>query len=233
MGGSLICWWTQASLCATCALPTHSTGGRKGAVEALADRAGRQLRQPIAPHLNESGRGELLDCPQAFFTSGSVFCQMARLHRARLSPCPRRWRTSIPRRCGRDARRARSALCALLMDQIKVVQRRLLVGLQLEQDRRNSEFVGPRNGVVTTIGDFAITIAVELVFAELVKADIGASALLGIEVGLILATASMKVTSRPNASAARLTSSRGVPFGISFSARDTVSAGASGGGTSE
>ena len=125
------------------------------------------------------------------------------------------------------------AFPALLMDQVKIVQVRLPVRDPLEQDAFGNDLVGGRNGIVAGTANLPGAEFAELIFAELEQADVRSGALVGVETGLDLATAFMKLKSRPNASEARLISSTGVPIGMSLSERRTISAGFSAGGSSD
>src|SRR5580698_4699696 len=85
---------------------------------------------------------------QIFLISGSVFCQMARLHHF----SPRCWPSSVAHM---DCQATRSgwltcscALNALLMDQIQIAQGRMLVGAQFEQLGLDDDLVGGGDGVV-------------------------------------------------------------------------------------
>ncbi len=127
----------------------------------------------------------------------------------------------------------RRALPALLMNQIKVQQRRFDVGVDFEQRRLGGELISRGNGVVARTGDIARSVPVKLIMAELEKTDIRSGALGRIEIGFILATAFMKVKSRPKASDASLISSTGVPTGMSCRDSSTTSAGFLSGGVSE
>jgi hypothetical protein len=64
------------------------------------------------------------------------------------------------------------ALRPLLMDQVKVTESCLLMGVQLEKYSRSVEFIGSRYGVIAGIKNVAGPILRELVFAQLKKTDI-------------------------------------------------------------
>src|SRR5262249_6614273 len=79
-----------------------------------------------------------------------------------------------------------SAFPALLVDQVKIAQGRLLVRHPLEQNAFGNDLVGRRNGIVAGIENLAGAEFVDLLFARLEEADIRAGALLGVETGLDL-----------------------------------------------
>ena len=103
----------------------------------------------------------------------------------------------------------------------------------LEQNAFGNDLVGRRNGIVAGITNLPRAEFVELVFAQLEQANIRSGALLGVEPDSILATAFMKLKSRPKASEARLISSTGVPTGVPLSDLKTIAAGFSAGGSSD
>jgi len=72
------------------------------------------------------------------------------------------------------------------------------------------DLVGGRNGIVAGTTNLPGAEFAELVFAQLEQGRYTIGALLGIEIRLDLATAFMKLKSRPKASEARLFSSTGV-----------------------
>src|SRR5258705_4379238 len=76
------------------------------------------------------------------------------------------------------------AFPALLMDQIKISQGRLLLRHPLEQNAFGNDLVGCRNGIVAGIKNLPGAEFVELVFAQLEQADIRPGVLLGVETGL-------------------------------------------------
>src|SRR5262245_56897454 len=76
------------------------------------------------------------------------------------------------------------AFPALLMDQVKIAQGRLLVRHPLEQSAFGNDLVGRRNGIVAGIKNLPGAELLELVFAPLEQADIRPGALLGVETGL-------------------------------------------------
>src|SRR5258706_13661653 len=120
------------------------------------------------------------------------------------------------------------------MDQVKITQGRLLLRHPLEQNAFGNDLVGCRNGIVAGIKNLPGAEFVELVFAQLEQADIyDPVRCLGSKPDSILATAFMKLKSRPKASEARLSSSTGVPTGVSLSDLKTISAGFSAGGSSD
>ena len=59
------------------------------------------------------------------------------------------------------------AFPALLMDQVKIAQGRLLVRHPLEQNAFGNDLVGRRNGIVAGITNLSGAEFVELVFAQL------------------------------------------------------------------
>jgi len=76
------------------------------------------------------------------------------------------------------------AFPALLMDQVKIAQGRLLVRHPLEQNAFGNDLVGRRNGIVAGIKNLPGAEFVELVLPQLEQADIRPGALLGVETGL-------------------------------------------------
>ena len=64
------------------------------------------------------------------------------------------------------------AFPALLMDQVKITQGRLLLRHPLEQNAFGNDLVGCRNGIVAGIKNLPGAEFVELVFAQLEQADI-------------------------------------------------------------
>src|SRR4029078_327070 len=76
------------------------------------------------------------------------------------------------------------AFPALLMDQVKITQGRLLLRHPLEQNAFVNDLVGCRNGIVAGIKNLPGAEFVELVLAQLKQADIRPRALLGVETGL-------------------------------------------------
>ena len=120
----------------------------------------------------------------------------------------------------------------LLMNQIQVAKSRLPVSIQFKERRLSYQFVGCRNSVIARASNIPGPIFCELGSAELEQADIRARACLGSKSDSILATASIKLKSKLNASAARLISSIDVPTGIFLSVSKTMSAGFLSGGNS-
>src|SRR5580704_18037609 len=75
------------------------------------------------------------------------------------------------------------SLRSLLVDEVAVIHRRARVRIYFKEYGLGDELVGRRNGIAAGIGNVSRSIPVELEVAELVKADIRSSVLLGIKPG--------------------------------------------------
>src|SRR5262249_11680200 len=166
------CWRSRGTPCRRWKAWCRPIGKYRKGVELLRRHrggvAGVELRDALVPHLYEGPGGQvfnrlpdLFDRRQRILPTGALAPFLAPL------PSLVGGAHRFPGNAVRMADMFGRALGALLMDQIKVAQCRLLMRLYLEQDRGRREFVGSGDGIVAWAGDGAGAIFIELVIAQL------------------------------------------------------------------
>ena len=143
-----------------------------------------EFSNPLAPHSDERPRCQLIHrFPRVFDGRKSIPPDRAFAPFFAFLPAFAGGTHGFPSDAIRLADVFGGAFPALLMDQVKIAQGRLLVRHPLEQNAFGNDLVGRRNGIVAGITNLSGAEFVELIFAQLKQADIRPGALLGVETG--------------------------------------------------
>jgi hypothetical protein len=144
-----------------------------------------EFRNPLAPHSDERFRCQLIHrFPRVFDCRKGIPPDRAFAPFFAFLPAFAGGAHGFPSDAIRLADVLGGAFPALLMDQVKITQGRLLVRHPLEQNAFGDDLVGCRNRIVAGIKNLPGAEFVELLFAQLEQANIRPGVLLGVETGL-------------------------------------------------
>src|SRR5579872_3918338 len=193
-------WWRDVTLAAGISSTPHRGRGNAASAQRnycflllrrFGGGGGRVFRvefsNPIAPHSDECCRCQLIHrLPRVFDRRQRIQPDRALAPSFAFLHAFAGGAHGFPGDAVRLADVFGGAFPALLMDQVKIAQGRLLVRHPLEQNAFGNELVGRRNRIVAGIKNLAGAELAELVVAQLEQADIRPGPLVGVETGFDL-----------------------------------------------